>query len=195
MNILKDNRIALAKEFAYKNHEGQTRKSKDTPFTSHLDEVTKIISNLTNDLDLIAAAWLHDVVEDTEVTIDEIYSKFGVRVGRLVEIETEDKREGQSEETTWRVRKEEQLDELWLLDDFEEDVLLIALSDKLANLREMKEDYDVIGDKLWNVFNNKNRADHGWYYSSFLEIFREKGHLESTPEYKEIEELIEYLFF
>ena len=52
-----------------------------------------------------------------------------------------------------------------------QEVLIIALSDKIANLLELKQDIYLTGDKVWERFNNTNPEDHKWYHSSFLEIF------------------------
>ena len=57
----------------------------------------------------ICAALLHDVVEDAEISIEEVEEKFGKRVRELVESETEDKRADLPPSKTWRIRKEESL--------------------------------------------------------------------------------------
>lgn len=185
---------AKAKAFAYKAHEGQTRKGKNTPFTDHLDSVVEIIKGITSDEELIAAAWLHDTVEDTDVTIEEIYSEFGPTVGRYVEIESEDKMHTISEEESWKARKDDQIARMSSLVGDERKVYLITLSDKLANLREMKVEYEQLGDKLWDKFNNKNKDDHKWYYSTMNEITWNLPGLSQTKESKELTEIIATLF-
>ena len=76
--------IEKAKAFAYKYHEGQKRKGKDVPFTAHLEAAVKIVESLTDDEDIIVATWLHDVVEDTQATIEDIEAEFGSEVKKLV---------------------------------------------------------------------------------------------------------------
>ena len=80
-----------AKEFAYKSHKGMTRKGKDTPFTYHLELVNKILKTLTTDEEILAAGWLHDVIEDTPITLDELKKEFNPKVCYYVDLETEDK--------------------------------------------------------------------------------------------------------
>ena len=80
-----------AKQFAYEAHKGMTRKGKDTPFTYHLELVNKILKTLTTDEEILAAGWLHDVIEDTPITLDELKKEFNPKVCYYVDLETEDK--------------------------------------------------------------------------------------------------------
>ena len=186
--------IKKAKAFAYERHEGQTRKGNDEPFTSHLDKVTDIIQTLTDDEELIAAAWLHDVVEDTQTSLEEIYELFGDRVGRFVELESEDKRPGINVRESWKVRKEEQIKQLRTTLDGDSDVFMIALSDKLANTMDMLEAKKIEGISFWDKFNNSDPVAQHWYYKSFADIIAEKSKLAETIPYKRFIEVIEELF-
>lgn len=77
-----------AKAYAEIKHSGQVHGTR--PFMMHLGEVVSTLHEFGHlDDDLTAAAWLHDVVEDTEVTIEEIYSEFGNRIGDLVDALTD----------------------------------------------------------------------------------------------------------
>ncbi len=184
--------VEKAKAFAYKYHEGQIRKSKDTPFTEHLEAAVAIVKTLTKQEEIIAATWLHDVVEDTDATLDAVISQFGAVVSRYVALESEDKREGQSEADTWKARKQEQLERLRNLKAADRDVYLITLSDKLANLEEIHEDLKHVEDPqlLWNRFNNKNSDDHGWYYKEMAKIIKQHPGLGSSKAFKRMEDLI-----
>ena len=64
-------------------HSGQTRKTDKTPYILHPMEVACIASSVSDDLDLLTAAVLHDAVEDTAVSVDEIAAKFGDRLANL----------------------------------------------------------------------------------------------------------------
>jgi len=80
--------VEKAKAYAHKKHAGQKHGTR--PFTTHLQEVVDALYEFGyKDDDLTTAAWLHDVVEDTAVTIEEIYTKFGNRVGDLVDALTD----------------------------------------------------------------------------------------------------------
>ncbi len=79
--------VKRAAEFAERAHssEGQLRKYSGEPYIVHPAAVAEIVSSVTDDETVIAAAWLHDVVEDTSVTLEEISAEFGDDVAYLVE--------------------------------------------------------------------------------------------------------------
>jgi (p)ppGpp synthase/HD superfamily hydrolase len=145
-----------------KAHSGQTRKAGGSPYVLHPMEAAVIAATLTRDEDVIAAALLHDVVEDAGVGIEEIREKFGSRVADLVSSETENKRHGTPPEQTWQVRKEETLKTLKETDD--EGVKIIWLSDKLSNIRSMHAGVRREGDAFFNAFHQKDKKMHEWYY-------------------------------
>jgi len=76
--------IDKAMFFAEMAHSGQTRKYSDDPYITHPVRVSKIVADAGGSDDMIVAALLHDVVEDTSVTHDEILDKFGSDVSDLV---------------------------------------------------------------------------------------------------------------
>lgn len=191
---MKHNYDTKAKDFAYKAHEGQTRKDGVTPFTNHLDEVASIVRELTDDKELIAVAYLHDTVEDTDVTLDELRNEFNERIAHLVDLETEDKRHHLSEEESWRVRKEEQINHLKTIKNEDKDVFAVVLGDKLAILREIKEDFIKVGDKTFNKLNNKNKEEQYWYYNSFYEVISESSLFTNHILLDEMKETLDFIF-
>lgn len=78
--------IEKAKTFAITAHNsiGQVRKYTNEPYWKHPEAVANIVSTVTSDEDIIASAWLHDVVEDTGITTAEIEQEFGVKIARIV---------------------------------------------------------------------------------------------------------------
>ena len=100
-----------AVQFAMVAHRGQKRKD-GTVYILHPMEVATIVGTLTNDEAVLAAAVLHDTVEDTDVTADDLLRTFGPRVAALVACETEDKRPDMDPRDSWQIRKEESLAEL-----------------------------------------------------------------------------------
>jgi (p)ppGpp synthase/HD superfamily hydrolase len=78
--------IEKAAEFARKAHEwfDQRRKYTGEPYIVHPQAVAKIVATVPHDEEMLAAAWLHDVVEDTPVKIDEIDTEFGSAIAALV---------------------------------------------------------------------------------------------------------------
>lgn len=78
-------KVQKAKAFATKMHKGQIRKVSGLPYITHPAAVVDALKQLgMKDQDLLAAAWLHDVVEDCEVSIDELKFRFGDKVAELV---------------------------------------------------------------------------------------------------------------
>lgn len=78
-----------ASSFAARAHEGQTRKYTGEPYINHPEAVAKIVEDHGGDEEMIAAAWLHDVVEDTSWTLSDIREAFGDDVATLVDALTE----------------------------------------------------------------------------------------------------------
>ena len=170
--------------FATKAHAGTKRKGKNRPYILHPLEVMTIVGGITDDEDVLAAAVLHDTVEDTDVTREDIERSFGPRIASLVAAESENKREDRPAEETWQVRKQETIDHL---QKASREVKLICLGDKLANLREIARDYAVLGDALWDRFNQKDKSMHGWYYGSVWRVLRDEfGNLEPIKEYQRL---------
>ena len=172
-----------AKQFAYEAHKGMKRKGKDTPFIYHLKLVNLYLESLTDDEEILAAGWLHDVIEDTPITLEELKKEFNRTVCRYVELETEDK------SLPWKDRKLKQINEL---KENNSKVILIAFADKMANMTEMFDDYKIIKDELWKRFNRGKEKQY-WYYLEFYKIFCyneliDKEHL------KEYEMLLNDLF-
>lgn len=76
--------IEEAKKFARVKHAFQVRKYTGEPYFSHCEAVANIVRSVCDDENMIAAAYLHDVVEDCGVTIEEIKAKFGEDIASLV---------------------------------------------------------------------------------------------------------------
>lgn len=78
------NIVVKAALFATEAHKGQLRKYDKIPYIAHPAAVAVLVSHMTSDAEMIAAAYLHDVVEDTDITHEEIFKEFGLRVAELV---------------------------------------------------------------------------------------------------------------
>lgn len=175
--------------FAVKAHDGMRRKKSESPYILHPMEAAVIVGTLTDDQELIAAAALHDVVEDADISIEEIEEKFGKRVKELVAAETEDKRADLPPAETWRIRKEESLEELKNTDDI--GVLMVWIGDKLANMRSIYREWKMEGDAMWQKFNQKNVSEQAWYYRSIAKLTER---LSDTPAWIEYNALTEIVF-
>ena len=180
--------VSEAIAFAVRAHDGMRRKKSESPYILHPMEAAVIVGTMTDDQNSIAAAALHDVVEDAGITIDEIEEKFGKRVRELVESETEDKRDHLPPAETWRLRKEESLEVLKNTDDLH--VLMVWLGDKLSNMRAIYRDFKVEGNAMWQRFNQSNVKEQAWYYSSVAELTKRISHTSAWLEYKTLTELV-----
>ena len=180
--------ISEAIAFAVKAHDGMRRKKSSAPYILHPMEAAVIVGTMTDDQNLIAAAALHDVVEDAGITIEEIEERFGKRVRELVQSETEDKRADRPPEETWRLRKEESLAVLKNTEDI--GVLMVWLGDKLANMRSLYRDWKVEGDAMWHRFNQKDARQQAWYYHSIATLTQRLEHTSAWIEYKTLTELV-----
>ena len=180
--------VSEAIAFAAKAHDGMRRKKSQAPYILHPMEAAVIVGTMTDDQNLIAAAALHDVVEDAGITIEEIEEKFGKRVRELVQSETEDKRPDLPPSATWRIRKEESLAVLKNTDDIA--VLMVWMGDKLANMRSIYRDFKVEGNAMWQRFNQKDVNEQAWYYRSIIDLTRRLSDTSAWLEYKTLTELV-----
>lgn len=174
--------IRKAAEFATKAHEGTFRKGTQIPYIFHPMEVAQIVAMITDDPEIIAAAYLHDVLEDTDVTAEKIEAEFGARVLYLVQQKTEDK------SLPWNERKAATIRHLF---SASRDVKILTLADKLSNMRASARDYMAMGDEFWQRFNEKRRESHMWYARGVIEGLEELSYL---PEYHELCRLYEFIY-
>lgn len=174
--------------FAVRAHTGTERRGKGFPYIVHPMEAMEIVATMTADQELLAAAALHDTVEDTKVTVEELRAEFGDRIAGLVAAESDAFVEGVSEEDSWHSRKQAAIDRLARAPH---DAKMVALGDKLSNMRAIARDYAVQGDALWNIFHAKDPKDHEWHYRGLADSLRE---LEDTFAFQEFERLINEVF-
>ena len=174
--------------FAVRAHAGTERRGKGYPYIVHPLEAVEIVSTMTADQELLAAAALHDTVEDTGVTVEQLRAEFGDRVAALGEEESDQFEEGVSEADSWHTRKRAAIERL---SKASREAKMVALGDKLSNMRAIARDYAVQGDALWDIFHAKDPKDHEWHYRGLADALRE---LEGTFAFQEFEKLINQVF-
>lgn len=174
--------------FATKAHQGTERRGKGFPYIIHPLEAMAIVATITNEPELLAAAVLHDVIEDTNVTQEELEHEFGTHVAWLVAKETDIRLTPSGKPLTWMERKQRDMDNLR---DASREVKIVALGDKLSNMRAIARDYTTRGDALWQMFRMKDKATHAWRYRGLRDALSE---LADTFAYKEFDALIEKTF-
>ena len=174
--------------FAVNAHQGTERRGKGFPYIVHPMEAVEIVATMTTDQELLAAAVLHDTVEDTDVTLDDIRREFGERVAKLVEEESDVFIDGVSEADSWHERKQAAIGRLA---QASRDAKMVALGDKLSNARIIYRDFVQKGNELWNIFHETDVKEHEWHYRGLAESLKE---LEGTFAYSEFTDLINKIF-
>ena len=174
--------------FAVKAHRNTERRGKGFPYIVHPMEAVEIVATITPDQELLAAAALHDTVEDTDVTVEDIRREFGDRVAELVHSESDQYTEGVSEEDSWHDRKQAVIDRLAAASH---DAKIVAMGDKLSNMRAIWRDYQQKGDALWQIFHVKDKASHAWHYRGLAASLSE---LKDTFAYQEFVRLMDEVF-
>ena len=174
--------------FAVRAHAGTERRGKGFPYIVHPMEAVAIVSTMTADQELLAAAALHDTVEDTGVSVEQLRAEFGERVARLVEDESDAFVEGVPEGESWHGRKQAAIERL---SRASHEAKMVALGDKLSNMRAIARDYALQGDALWSLFHVSERSEHEWHYRGLADALRE---LEGTFAFQEFESLINQVF-
>ncbi len=126
--------ICRAFRFAYELHKGQYRASGE-PYIAHPIAVAGLLRDLGGSSVMIAAGFLHDVVEDTEITVEEIETRFGVEVRRLVEGVTKLSKFNFSSK---RERQAENFRRMFLAMAADIRVIVVKLADRLHNMRTLE---------------------------------------------------------
>ncbi len=150
--------IYQAIEFAVAAHSGQTRKGTGVPYVLHPLAAARILLECGCPEHVGVAAVLHDVIEDTPFSAEEISARFGVRVAELVLLATE-----ADKESAWEARKRHTVETLSATADIEG--LLVTLADKLDNIASIRESLEREGEAAWSRFK-RGREEQRWYYTS-----------------------------
>lgn len=174
--------------FATNAHKNTERRGKGFPYIVHILEVVAIVATMTNDQELLAAGALHDTVEDCGVTFETIEKEFGSRVMEIVKNESDVVFKGQTEKESWRRRKEIAIDRLAKAPH---DSKIVALGDKLSNMRAIAQDFGQVRDKVWEKFHASDPRQIEWYYRGLANSLKE---LENENAYKEFIFLINKVF-
>ena len=171
--------------FATQAHQGQKRKGSGLDYICHPLEVLQILTQYGASLPVLIAGVLHDTIEDTPVTAQQIHDTFGPQVTALVLHHSEDK--GKS----WKERKLAAIREA---EKGTPDCKLLIAADKVSNLRSTAADHHIMGEALWQKFN-ASREEITWYYSSMLNALQElKQQPHTAPLYEEMQQLYQDIF-
>ncbi len=171
--------------YATECHAGQFRKGTSIPYIVHPLETLHILASMHADLPLLIAGVLHDTLEDTGATPEEIRERFGPDVLELVLSHTEDKSK------SWDERKQHAIDSLNAAPMQQQ---MLVMADKVANLRSLYADYQQLGDALWARFHAP-KEKQAWYYSMIQDALYEMQLFPTTKDvYREMVGLYKELF-
>lgn len=158
--------IKRAIQFAARKHHGQMRRETEPlPYVTHLFSVALLVAEDGANDDVVTAALLHDILEDTDTTREEIVIAFNEHVAELVESVSELK-EKDGKRLDWKERK---TDYLVRLENASVDAVLIAIADKVDNIESKLEAFEKEGDALlmrWKQPSN----EYLWYHGEALRI-------------------------
>jgi len=161
--------LDAAIEFAAGAHQNQRRKGSGIPYISHPYGVGMILLAAGCREEVVIAGLLHDTLEDTDTTEEDIRRRFGEEVLRLVKGASEP-----DKSLSWEARKAHTLEFVKTADLPSR---LVICADKLHNLRSIRRDVETIGDGIWNKFK-RGYAQQKWYYTSMAENL---GHASRFP--------------
>ncbi|OLS40615.1 HD domain-containing protein [Bacillus sp. MRMR6] len=174
--------IEKALQIASKGHLGQVRKNTDIPYFTHPVAVGMILMKAGCRDELVAAGILHDTVEDTKLTLEDIKREFGPKIAEIVAGCSEP-----DKSLSWQERKDHTIDFLKIAS---EEIRIVACADKLHNIKSIYKDYEQVGDSVWSRFN-AGKEQQKWYYTNMVESL---GHQSSFPLLEELKTEVERLF-
>ncbi len=165
-----DDILFEAIEFAVHAHRGHFRKGTRIPYIFHPLNVGRRLLELGCSSVVVVAGILHDTLEDTPTTFEDIRTRFGEDVANLVSFVSEP-----DKSDTWENRKKHTL---MSLESASEEVLLIAVADKLDNIQSIQRALEWEGDAVWSRFNRPKEAQ-AWYYYNLVDVFQRRLTTES----------------
>ncbi|MCA1029827.1 HD domain-containing protein [Bacillus timonensis] len=146
--------IETARLYAKKAHEGQVRRLTNEPYFVHVEAVANLLKQEGFSAEVVAAGYLHDTVEDTDVSITDIEGAFGKKVAALVQFNTENKA------LSWEDRKKHTID---TLDGASLEERVLVAADKLDNISSLLSHQNK--KDLWSAFK-RGPEKQEWYYKN-----------------------------
>jgi (p)ppGpp synthase/HD superfamily hydrolase len=178
--------IDRAIDFAARAHLGHTRKSDDVPYIAHPVAVAMILQQMGCGPEIVAAGLLHDTVEDTGVTLEQLRQGFGERIAEIVAGCTEP-----DKGNSWEKRKSHTIAHLRTA---ELAVKLVAAADKYHNLTNTLRHHDALGEAVWQRFN-RGVEQQAWYYRNVTaSLVANVVEPERYPVFGQLERLVEQVF-
>ena len=173
-------------EFAAEAHEGQKRKKSDIPYISHPYAVAAILQQQKCKEHVIIAGVLHDTVEDTDVTIEDLLREFGQVIADIVAGVTEP-----SKDLSWEQRKTNMVN---VIKTAPKEVKFVSCADKLHNLHTVIRTHKKIGDRVWERFS-RGYEGQKWYAESMVDsLFFGLDPIHLKPMFFEYKKIVKEFF-
>ena len=195
-------------EMACEGHKGHVRKGSNIPYIGHLLGVASAVIEAGGTENQAIAAFLHDMVEDTDVSVAEIEVEFGKTVAEIVdactdatkaEKDAEKKAQADKNKTDeWWARKSKYLEKL-KKKTMKDPSVLVALADKTYNAENTAADLrgknDDEREEVWSKFNAGETLQKAWY-QGLLEAFKENKTYDrfSQPLFNRFEAAVNEIF-
>ena len=174
-----------AKEFAIKAHKGQVRKSEpEKPMVIHPINAGEILKEYSFDDNVIAAGYLHDVVEDTSYTKEDIEELFGSDIASLVMGASEP-----DKSLSWEERKKHTIESIKELDMRHK---AVVCADKISNLEDLRNFFERNGEYNFDAFR-RGYKEQKWYYTGVYESLITNED-ENHPMFVRLKELVDHIF-
>ncbi len=172
--------------FAARAHDGQTRKGDGAPYITHPFTVAVILADQGCSEETVIAGLLHDTVEDTTVTLEDIRREFGDGVAHIVDICSEPDKNLQ-----WEERKRHTIQ---IVKAAPANAKYVVCADKLHNLRSLVSAHQRLGDDVWQRFS-RGYIEQKWYAESMVQsIFYGLDESDIKPMLLEYKKLVEDFF-
>lgn len=174
--------IEKALQVASQAHENQYRKNTKIPYIIHPVAVGMILMKAGYGNDLIAAGILHDTVEDTPLSLNDIEQLFGKKIAEIVAGCSEP-----DKSLPWEDRKKHTIE---FLKTASIEIRVVVCADKLHNVKSILNDYEQLGDEVWKRFKRGEQYQK-WYYKNMIQSL---GNQSSFPLLKELQIEVDKLF-
>lgn len=152
--------LLSAISYATQKHDGQRRKVDDLPYIVHPYRVSMLLATSGFKQDIVTAGLLHDIVEDTDGTNEEIANLFGENVALLVRYASEP-----DKTLSWEERKKHTIE---TIKEAPIEAKVVVCADKIDNLTSILENEKEKGSQIWESFK-RGKEDQKWYYNSIYE--------------------------
>lgn len=147
-------------------HSGQFRKGTAIPYITHPVAVGMILMKAGWNDEIVAAGILHDTVEDTKLTLEDINREFGPEIAEIVAGCSEP-----DKSLSWEERKEHTIE---FLREATLEIRAVACADKLHNICSIIRDYEQHGEDVWKRFR-RGKEEQKWYYTQIVKSLKDKG--------------------